>query len=66
MASVTHPPIPRKVRVIFETRSGDHRTRRVEVSAHPGDTPAVLMSKASDEYRRRYGFATRVVSILLS
>jgi hypothetical protein len=60
------PARPRKIRISYEARGGDFRNRFVEVSQHPGDDDRTLMEKASDAYRRRYGFQSRVVAIHLS
>jgi hypothetical protein len=56
----------RTVRVIFESKNGDFRSRYVVISQNPGDTEPMLMAKASDAYHRRYGFGHRVVSIHLN
>jgi len=56
----------RKVRVVFETRSGDFRSRYLDIAAQPGDSTQTLMSRASDAYRRRYGINSRIVAIHLS
>jgi hypothetical protein len=66
MVSFTPTRTPRKARVVYETRTGDFRNRTVEVSQHPGDRDDTLRQKASDEYRRRFGFSTCVVAIHLS
>ncbi len=59
-------PSRKQVKVVYETNSGDHRTRTVEIVCLPGDTVAHRMNRASDEYRRKYGFQTRVVAIHLN
>ena len=59
-------PRARKIRISYEAKGGDFRSRFVEVSQHPGDDERTLMAKASDEYRRRYGFNSRVVAIHLN
>jgi len=56
----------RKVRVVFETRSGDFRSRYLDIAAQPGDSAPTLMTRASDAYRRRYGIRNRIVAIHLS
>jgi hypothetical protein len=56
----------RKVRVVFETRSGDFRSRYLDITAQPGDSAQTLMTKAGDAYRRRYGINQRIVAIHLS
>ena len=56
----------RKVRVVFETRNGDFRSRYVDIPEQPGDSAPTLMAKASDVYRRRYGINQRIVAIHLS
>jgi hypothetical protein len=56
----------RKVRVVFETRSGDFRSRYLDITEHPGDSEQTLMTRARDAYRRRYGINHRVVAIHLS
>jgi len=56
----------RKVRVVFETRSGDFRSRYLDIPEQPGDSAQTLMSRASDAYRRRYGINQRIVAIHLS
>ena len=56
----------RKVRVVFETRIGDFRSRHLDITAQPGDNAQTLMSRASDAYRRRYGINSRIVAIHLS
>jgi hypothetical protein len=56
----------RKVRVVFETRSGDFRSRYLDISEQPGDSAQTLMTRASDAYRRRYGINQRIVAIHLN
>ena len=56
----------RKVRVVFETRSGDFRSRYLDITEHPSDSEPTLMTRASDAYRRRYGINQRIVAIHLS
>jgi hypothetical protein len=56
----------RKVRVVFETRNGDFRSRYLDIAAHPGDSAQTLMTRASDAYRRCYGINHRIVAIHLS
>ncbi|HTU92433.1 MAG TPA: hypothetical protein VMF69_20295 [Gemmataceae bacterium] len=56
----------RKVRVVFETRSGDFRSRYLDIPEHAGDSAQTLMTRASDAYRRRYGINQRIVAIHLS
>ena len=56
----------RKVRVVFETRSGDFRSRYLDIPAQPGDSAQMLMTRAGDAYRRRYGINQRIVAIHLS
>jgi len=56
----------RKVRVVFETRSGDFRSRYLDIAEQPGDSAPTLMTRASDAYRRRYGINQRIVAIHLS
>jgi len=56
----------RKVRVVFETRSGDFRSRYLDIAEHPGDSAQTLMARAGDAYRRRYGINQRIVAIHLS
>jgi hypothetical protein len=56
----------RKVRVVFETRNGDFRSRYLDITAQPGDSEQTLMTRASDAYRRRYGINQRIVAIHLS
>ena len=56
----------RKVRVVFETRSGDFRSRYLDIAAQPGDSQQTLMARAGDAYRRRYGINQRIVAIHLS
>ena len=53
----------RKVRVVFETRNGDFRSRYLDITAQPGDSEQTLMTRASDAYRRRYGINQRIVAI---
>ena len=55
----------RKVRVVFETRNGDFRSRYLVIPAQPGDSQQALMTKAGDAYRRRYGIHQRIVAIHL-
>jgi hypothetical protein len=66
MSILTVPTRTRKIRIRYEARGGDFRSRFVEVSQQPGDDDRTLMAKASDEYRRRFGFNTRVVAIHLN
>lgn len=56
----------RKVRVVFETRNGDFRSRYLDIPAQPGDSAQTLMTRAGDAYRRRYGINSRIVAIHLS
>ena len=56
----------RKVRVVFETRSGDFRSRYLDIAAHPDDSAQTLMARAGDAYRRRFGIHQRIVAIHLS
>lgn len=56
----------KRIKVVYETKSGNHATRFVDIDCLPSDDQRTLYAKASDEYRRRFGFSTRVVSILLS
>jgi hypothetical protein len=56
----------RKVRVVFETRSGDFRSRYLLITEQPGDNEQTLMTRASDAYRRRYGINQRIVAIHLN
>jgi hypothetical protein len=56
----------RKVRVVFETRSGDFRSRYLDIAAQPGDSTQTLMTRAGDAYRRRYGINQRIVAIHLN
>jgi hypothetical protein len=56
----------RKVRVVFETRSGDFRSRYLDITEKPGDSEQTLMTRASDAYRRRYGINQRIVAIHLN
>jgi hypothetical protein len=60
------PARPRKIRIRYEARGGDFRNRFVEVNQLPGDDDQTLMAKASDAYRRRFGFQSRVVAIHLN
>jgi hypothetical protein len=53
----------RKVRVVFETRSGDFRSRYLDIPEQPGDSAQTLMTRASDAYRRRYGINSRIVAV---
>jgi len=56
----------RKVRVVFETRGGDFRSRYLDIAAQPGDSEQTLMARAGDAYRRRYGINQRIVAIHLN
>jgi hypothetical protein len=56
----------RKVRVVFETRSGEFRSRYVDIAEQPGDSEQTLMTRANEAYRRRYGINHRIVAIHLS
>ena len=56
----------RKVRVVFETRSGDFRSRYLDIAEQPGDSAQTLRTRASDAYHRRYGINSRIVAIHLS
>ena len=56
----------RKVRVVFETRNGDFRSRYLDITEQPGDSEPTLMTRASDTYRRRYGINHRLVAIHLN
>ena len=56
----------RKVRVVFETRNGDFRSRCLDITAHPGDSAQTLMTRAGDAYRRRFGIHQRIVAIHLN
>ena len=56
----------RNVCLVFETRSGDFRSRYVDIAEQPGDSEQTLMTRASDAYRRRYGINQRIVAIHLS
>jgi hypothetical protein len=56
----------RKVRVVFETRHGDFRSRYLDIAAQPGDSAQTLRTRASDAYRRRYGINHRIVAIHLN
>jgi hypothetical protein len=60
------PARPRKIRIAYEAKSGDFRNRFVHVQQSPQDTDQTLMGKASDEYRRRVGFQSRIVAIHLN
>lgn len=56
----------RKVRVVFETRKGDFRSRYLDITEPPGDSAQTLMTRTSAAYRRRYGINQRIVVIHLS
>jgi hypothetical protein len=55
----------RKVRVVFESRNGDFRSRYLDITEQPGDSAQTLMTRAGDTYRRRYGINQRIVAIHL-
>jgi hypothetical protein len=54
------------VRVVFETRSGDFRSRYLDIAEQPGDSEQRLIIRAGDTYRRRYGINHRIVAIHLN
>jgi hypothetical protein len=56
----------RRVRVIFETRTGDFRSRYLDITEQPGDSEQTLRTRASGAYRRRYGINQRIVAIHLN
>ena len=56
----------RKVRVVFETRSGAFRSRYLDIAEQPGDSAQTLMTRASDAYCRHYSINLRIVAIHLS
>lgn len=56
----------RKVRIVFEARSGDFRSRYLDITQQPGDSEQTLMARAGDAYRQRYGINQRIVAIRLN
>jgi hypothetical protein len=62
------PSLSRQVsiRLSVEAPSGKRRRVNVEVERCPCDDDNTVMVKASTEYRRRHGFASRIVAIYVT
>jgi hypothetical protein len=54
------------VRLSIESDSGRRKHVQVTIQRAPADSDRVVMEKASAEYRRLYGLASRIVAIYVT